>query len=70
MSHTGKDEYFSRGPNESVHNIVTQMAEGNGKSGRVLWLPLGFIIGAASLRDGGMNFMVVFSLFQRPSPRN
>ena len=57
MSHIRKDEYFSCGCNESIHNIVTlpQMTEGKGESGRVLWLPLVVIRGAGSLRDGGMN---------------
>lgn len=63
----GKDEYFSCGLKESIHNIViiTEMTVGNWKSGYHLCLPQIFIMGLVVVRDGGMNFMIFSPHFSR-----
>lgn len=47
LSHNGKNEYFSCGCNESIHNteIITQMTEGSWKSGHALMITTGFYDG-------------------------
>lgn len=69
MSHLGKDEYFSCGPNESIHNIVTPGTEGNRESGHPLYSLMVFVTGAGSVREGGINFVIFLFTFSATLPK-